>query len=74
MTEVVTLGECLVAFVSTVYGVGLANLAFLPIANKLKSLIARQVLMREMLVDGLVGIANGENPRLISGRLKGYVV
>lgn len=63
-----------VAFVATIYGVGLANLAFLPIANKLKSLIARQVLMREMLVDGLVGIANGENPRLIAGRLKGYVV
>ncbi len=63
-----------VAFVATIYGVGLANLAFLPIANKLKTLIARQVLMREMLVDGLVGIANGENPRLIAGRLKGYVV
>jgi len=63
-----------VAFVATIYGVGLANLAFLPIANKLKSLIARQVLMREMLVDGLVGIANNENPRLIAGRLSGYVV
>jgi chemotaxis protein MotA len=63
-----------VAFVATIYGVGLANLAFLPIANKLKSLIARQVLMREMLVDGLVGIANNENPRLIAGRLRGYVV
>jgi chemotaxis protein MotA len=63
-----------VAFVATVYGVGLANLAFLPVANKLKSLIARQVLMREMLVDGLVGIANNENPRLIAGRLRGYVL
>jgi chemotaxis protein MotA len=63
-----------VAFVATIYGVGLANLAFLPIANKLKTLIARQVLMREMLVDGLVGIAKGENPRLIAGRLKGYIV
>jgi chemotaxis protein MotA len=63
-----------VAFVATIYGVGLANLAFLPIANKLKTLIARQVLMREMLVDGLVGIANNENPRLIAGRLRGYVI
>ncbi|MBA4141790.1 MAG: flagellar motor protein [Nitrosospira sp.] len=63
-----------VAFVATIYGVGLANLAFLPIASKLKTLIARQVLMREMLVDGLVGIASGENPRLITGRLRGYVV
>lgn len=63
-----------VAFVATIYGVGLANLAFLPVANKLKTLIARQVLMREMLVDGLVGIAKGENPRLIAGRLRGYGV
>lgn len=63
-----------VAFVATIYGVGLANLAFLPIANKLKSLISRQVLMREMLVDGLVGIARGENPRLITGRLQGYIL
>ena len=63
-----------VAFVATIYGVGLANLAFLPIANKLKALISRQVLMREMLVDGLVGIAKGENPRLIIGRLQGYIL
>jgi chemotaxis protein MotA len=62
-----------VAFVATIYGVGLSNLAFLPIANKLKTLIGRQVLMREMLVDGLVGIAKGENPRLITGRLNGYL-
>ncbi len=62
-----------VAFVATIYGVGLANLAFLPIANKLKTLIGGQVLMREMLVDGLVGIAKGENPRLITGRLNGYL-
>ena len=63
-----------VAFVATVYGVGLANLVFLPIANKLKSIIAQHVVMREMLVDGLVAIANGENPRIIENRLKGYVV
>ena len=62
-----------VAFVATIYGVGLANLAFLPIANKLKTLIGRQVLLRQMLVDGLVGIATGENPRLITGRLNGYL-
>lgn len=62
-----------VAFVATIYGVGLANLVFLPIANKLKVLIARQVLVREILVDGLVSIANGENPRMIEYRLLGYV-
>ena len=62
-----------VAFVATIYGVGLANLVFLPVANKLKALIARQVLLREMLVDGLVSIAGGENPRMIENRLLGYV-
>ena len=51
-----------VAFVATIYGVGLANLAFLPIASKLKTLISHQVLMREMLVDGLVGIAMARTP------------
>ncbi len=63
-----------VAFVATVYGVGLANLVFLPIANKLKSIIAENVIMRELLVDGLVAIANGENPRLLESRLNGYFI
>ena len=62
-----------VAFVATIYGVGLANLVFLPMANKLKSHINRLVIQREMIVDGLVGIANGDNPRIIESRLQGYV-
>ncbi|MBC7781540.1 MAG: flagellar motor protein [Proteobacteria bacterium] len=63
-----------VAFVATIYGVGLANLVFLPIANKIKALVAREVTWREMLIEGLVGIANGENPRAIEIRLQGYLV
>lgn len=62
-----------VAFVATIYGVGLANLVYLPIAGKLKYYIGRMVAAREMLVDGLVGIAVGDNPRIIEGRLKGYL-
>ena len=61
-----------VAFVATIYGVGLANLVFLPIANKLKAHINRLIVQREMIVDGLVGIANGDNPRIIESRLRGY--
>lgn len=63
-----------VAFVATIYGVGLANLIFLPIAGKLKYYISRMVAAREMLIDGLVGIALGDNPRIIEGRLKGYLL
>ncbi len=62
-----------VAFVATIYGVGLANLVYLPMAGKLKYYISRMVSAREMLVDGLVGIAVGDNPRIIEGRLKGYL-
>ncbi|MDR0997120.1 MAG: flagellar motor protein [Zoogloeaceae bacterium] len=61
------------AFVATVYGVGLANLVYIPIANKLKTLIAAQVARREMLIDGIAAIAVGENPRIIESRLTGYL-
>lgn len=62
-----------VAFVATIYGVGLANLVFLPIANKLKAYIGRQLVEKEMVLDGLMGIAVGDNPRIIESRLQGYV-
>lgn len=67
-------GGIAVAFVATIYGVGLANLIYLPIAGKLKYYISRMVSLREMLVDGLVGIAVGDNPRIIEGRLRGYLL
>jgi len=63
-----------VAFVATIYGVGAANLIFLPIAKKLMASIQQLVAVREMYVDGLVGIANGDNPRIIETRLQGYFV
>lgn len=63
-----------VAFVATIYGVGAANLVFLPVAKKLLANISRLVTVREMFVDGLVGIANGDNPRIVESRLQGYLV
>lgn len=62
-----------VAFIATIYGVGLANLVFLPIANKLKLVVLDQVALREMVVEGLTCIANGDNPRLIESKLQGYI-
>lgn len=62
-----------VAFVATIYGVGLANLVFLPMANKLKSLIHGQTQFREMLLEGVISIAEGENPRNIETKLNGYL-
>jgi chemotaxis protein MotA len=60
------------AFVATIYGVGFANLLFLPMANKLKSQIHSQTQFREMVVEGVISIAEGENPRNIETKLQGY--
>jgi chemotaxis protein MotA len=46
---------------------------FLPVANKIKFSIARRVAEREIVCDGLIGIAQGDNPRIIEARLKGYL-
>ncbi|WP_148714769.1 flagellar motor protein [Chitinolyticbacter meiyuanensis] len=62
-----------VAFVATIYGVGSANLIFLPISTKLKHHIASETRRREMLLEGLVTIANGENPRMLESKLAGFL-
>lgn len=62
-----------VAFVATIYGVGLANIFFLPIASKLKSIIHSQTQFREMIIEGIISIAEGENPRNIETKLQGYL-
>ncbi len=61
------------AFIATLYGVGFANLIFLPIGNKLKALIRHQLLEDEVLLDGLVAIAEGEHSLLLEKRLEGYL-
>jgi len=63
-----------VAFVATIYGVGAANLIFIPIANKLKTLISEQVKYKDMIVEGMVSIAEGDNPRNIETKLLGYLI
>ncbi|MBW0238099.1 MULTISPECIES: flagellar motor protein [Pseudomonas] len=62
-----------VAFVATIYGVASANLVLLPVASKLKSIARRQALYREMLLEGILSIAEGENPRSIELKLQGFM-
>ena len=61
------------AFVATIYGVALANLLFFPIGSKLKTIIQAQSQYREMLIEGIVSISEGENPRAIELKLKGFI-
>lgn len=62
-----------VAFVATIYGVGLANIVFLPVSNKLKAHVHNQTYFREMVVEGIISIAEGENPRHIETKLQGFL-
>ncbi|MFW2373492.1 MAG: flagellar motor protein [Gammaproteobacteria bacterium] len=61
------------AFVATIYGVGLANLFLLPTAGKLKSVVQKQIMQHEMMLEGIVSIAEGENPRNIESKLQSYL-
>ena len=61
------------AFTATIYGIASANLLFLPVAAKLKSVIAHNSREREMIIEGLIAIAHGENPRNIETSLAGFV-
>ena len=62
------------AFTATVYGIGLANLFFLPVANKLKHRRCRRAATcTRCSIEGLIAIAQGENPRIIEGKLHGFL-
>ena len=58
---------------ATIYGVGLANFFFLPMSHKLKTISDDLVQYQEMLMEGMVSIAEGENPRAIASKLEGYL-
>jgi chemotaxis protein MotA len=62
-----------VAFVATIYGVGSANLFFLPSAGKLKIRIREEQLMRELILEGVSSILEGMNPRMLEIKLRGLI-
>ena len=62
-----------VAFVATIYGVGFANLLYLPIANRLRAFHYHYGLYQEMTLEGLLAIAHGENGPQVERRLRAYL-
>lgn len=61
-----------VAFVATVYGIGVANLFFLPAGSKIRARTQRLVQIQELILEGVSGIVEGLNPKLIRGKLEAY--
>jgi chemotaxis protein MotA len=62
-----------VAFVATVYGVGLANLLLLPAATKIKARVEGETALRDLKLEGVVAIVEGSNPKLIRSKLEAYL-
>ena len=60
------------AFVATIYGVGFANLIYLPVANKIKAIVHQQTMYREMMTEGIIAIALAENPHAIENKLSAF--
>jgi len=63
-----------VAFVATIYGVGSANLLYLPVAGKMKLRIREEQIGREMTLEGVASILEGMNPRMLETKLLGFLV
>jgi len=62
-----------VAFVATIYGVGIANLFFLPFAGKMRIRIRDENMRREMMLEGVISILEGINPRMLEVKLAGFL-
>jgi chemotaxis protein MotA len=61
------------AFIATLYGVSFANLLLLPLGNKLKRRSEAEVLRREMMVEGILSLQSGDNPRIVEEKLKAFL-
>ncbi len=63
-----------VAFVATVYGVGLSNLLFLPMAQKIKARAHAETKRRTLIAEGIAGIVEGLNPKLLRSKLEAFTI
>lgn len=69
-----TLGPSIsAAFIATLFGVGVANVVFLPVAARLKALSEEEVEERDLLLEGIMAIQSGDNPRVVAERLMSFV-
>lgn len=73
LSEPDTLGPMIaVAFLATLYGVGFANLIFLPLGAKIKAVVKQEEKFNQMVIEGIVGLQSGENPRNLREKLLIY--
>src|SRR5690625_2538537 len=62
-----------VALITTLYGTVLANLVFLPMASKLENKTEEEIFIREIIIEGIIGVQSGQNPRILEEKLTAYL-
>ena len=62
-----------VALLTTFYGTLLANLLFLPIAGKLKTRSKQEILLKNLVIEGVISIQSGDNHRIVEQKLKAFL-
>ena len=74
LSEPERLGESIAAaFLATLYGIGFANIFFLPVANKLKGILKEQIAEKNLILTGLISLQAGDNPRILKDKLMGFL-
>lgn len=66
-------GSIAAAFIATLYGIGFANIIFLPIANKLKGIMKSEIEMKNLILVGVISLQAGDNPRIVRDKLIGFI-
>ncbi len=66
-------GGIAVAFVATIYGVGSANLIFLPLGKKIMNRLKEEIFIKELIVEGVLGVESGVNPYFLKARLNSFL-
>ncbi len=62
-----------VAIITTLYGSLLANLVFLPIASKLENKTEQEVFIKQIIIEGVIGVQSGQNPKILQEKLSAFV-
>ncbi|WP_164668339.1 flagellar motor protein MotP [Virgibacillus doumboii] len=74
LTDPSTLGPNMaVALLTTLYGTVLANLVFIPMANKLESKTEEEMFIKQIIIEGVIGVQSGQNPRILEEKLSAFL-
>lgn len=74
LSDPATLGPAMaVALITTLYGTVLANLVFLPMASKLEGKTEEEVFLKQIIIEGIIGVQSGQNPRILEEKLSAFI-